>query len=211
MEYMINKISENDNKKNQELKSNQNNNIKEINGKINHKKEKIFKSASLTFYDKNLGYLLCDEFRYKEKKTLVHTVGGKVEPFDKNIFETAIREFIEETSLEAHNFFNEKNLVKEELIKEIVGMFKKKEIYKDLCINKESKYYHRYYLIILNEQSMSPEIINSIYELPEFFNGRFKTEIESLRWVKKENLETNKNKLSWLTKMFIKKLDKYFL
>ena len=170
--------------------------------------KKIFKSASLTFYDKDLGYLLCEEFRYKEKKNLIHTIGGKVETSDNNIFFTAIREFIEETNLESHNFFNQKNLSKEELIKELVKMFENKVFYRDLCINKEFNYYHRYYMINLNvEEIMCQDIINNIHSLPDFFNGIFKTEIENIHWINGNNLEIYKSKFSWLTKMFIRKLN----
>jgi ribosomal protein L4 len=54
----------------------------------------------MVFIDDKLGYLMCEEYRYKEKKKLIHPIGGKVETFDNDILETAIREFIEETNFE---------------------------------------------------------------------------------------------------------------
>jgi 8-oxo-dGTP pyrophosphatase MutT (NUDIX family) len=64
-------------------------------------------SVSLVFYHPTLGYLVGQELRKKEKDFCFHPVGGKVEVFDKDPLDTAVREFIEETSLIAHGFFTE--------------------------------------------------------------------------------------------------------
>jgi hypothetical protein len=47
----------------------------------------IHKSASITFYSKKRGYLLCMEFR--DNKLVYHPIGGKYEDKDKNIEKTA--------------------------------------------------------------------------------------------------------------------------
>lgn len=168
------------------------------------KKKKIFKSASLTFYSKDLGYLLCEEFRYKEKKLLIHPIGGKVEDYDKDIFSTAIREFIEEVNLETHPILNIKKLNKTDLTDELSYFLENKSYYIDLCINKENKYFHRYFLVLIDEIN-DEEKKKNIIELPNYFNGNYKTEIEKIYWyhLPKEQNENEKN-LSWLTKMFFK-------
>ncbi len=94
-----------------------NNELNELSYKVNNidkkkiiKIKKKYKSASLTFYNPELGYLMCEEYRYKQKKNLIHTIGGKVEDYDKDLLETAIREFMEETNLEFHPKINSTNL-----------------------------------------------------------------------------------------------------
>lgn len=183
------------------------------------KNKKIFKSASLTFYNNELGYLFCEEFRYKEKKNLIHPIGGKVEDYDKNIFSTAIREFIEEVNLESHPIINSSNNIKNILVEELEMKLEKISFYIDLCINKENKYYHRYFIVSIDDIQES-EFKKNIIELTEYFNGKYKTEINNLMWYKiyeekyDDEFETNnKNKcnktnLSWLTKIFLKKIYK---
>ncbi len=62
-----------------------------------------YKSASLVFRrslpDHYPQYLLCKEVRNKKSPPIYHPIGGKVEAYDKNILETACREFVEETRL----------------------------------------------------------------------------------------------------------------
>lgn len=72
--------------------------------------ERILCSSSITLYHHDLGFFLGNEFRYKEKDYLFHTIGGKVEEFDKTNepidgFHTAVREFVEETNLLHFDFF----------------------------------------------------------------------------------------------------------
>lgn len=176
--------------------------------KKNACKKKIFKSASLTFYSKELGYLFCEEFRYKEKKILIHPIGGKVEDYDKDIFSTAIREFIEEVDLESHPVINIKHDIKSKLVDNILEIIEKVSYYIDLCINKENKYFHRFYMILIDKIDNN-EFKKNIIELPNYFNGNCKTEINTINWYtipKEENVFwTN---ISWLTKMFIKFLIK---
>lgn len=63
-------------------------------------------SVSLVFYHPTLGYLIGQELRKKEKELMFQPVGGKVESFDKDPLDTGVREFIEETTLGMHSFFN---------------------------------------------------------------------------------------------------------
>jgi 8-oxo-dGTP pyrophosphatase MutT (NUDIX family) len=167
---------------------------------LNIKKKKTFKSASLTFYSIELGYLICEEFRYKEKKTLLHTIGGKVENYDNDIFSTAIREFIEETNLESHPKINLTNKKKNDLIEVMIDYFYEIAYYKDACVGKKNNYFHRYYMIMIDD-IQNIDLKKSIIELPVYFNDNYKTEIDKIIWY---NLIENKNinKLSWLTKIF---------
>jgi 8-oxo-dGTP pyrophosphatase MutT (NUDIX family) len=166
-------------------------------------KNKIFKSASITFYSKKLGYLLCEEFRYKEKKILLHPIGGKVENFDKDIFTTAIREFIEEVNLELHPILNANKYDKNTLTENMCEILQNLTYYIDLCINKENKYFHRYFLT-LTDNIEDNEFKSNIIELPNYFNGNYKTEINNIHWLYflTEKKDTKSN-LSWLTKMFL--------
>ena len=64
-------------------------------------------SVSLIFYHPQLGYLIGQELRKKEKDFMFQPVGGKVEVFDKDPLDTGVREFIEETTLLMHSFFED--------------------------------------------------------------------------------------------------------
>ena len=196
---------------NQSNQSKQNNQSNQNNKSNQSNQNKIYKSASLTFFDDELGYLMCEEFRYKEKKNLIHPIGGKVETFDNELIDTAIREFIEETNLEQYPYLYINKLDKNILITSIKNVIKSKIKYFDLCINKKLEYYHRYYLFelsFLDNTDTSTELNEfkkSIKELPNFFNGNFTTEVNNLEWVNandKNNLDT-KN-ISHLTRMFFK-------
>ena len=163
------------------------------------KQKKIFKSASLTFSDSNEGYLICEEYRHKERKTLLHTIGGKVELSDIDIFYTAIREFIEESNLEQHPIINIINLNKHDLILKLYNIIDKSTYYIDVCVNKQNNFYHRYYLCILNNIT-DINIQKEIYMLPLYFNNNYKTEINKIVWIN-NNEKYNKN-FSWLTRIF---------
>ena len=187
-------------------------------------KNKIFKSASLTFVDDELGYLLCDEYRYREKNNLIHPIGGKVETYDKDLLETAIREFIEETNLEQYPYNQIDKSSKNKLIENIKMIISQDIQFYDFCVGKELGYYHRYYSFNLKkipQSDITDEFIKSIRELPIFFNGNFKTEVNSLEWINiNQNINTDINqntntdannevnlkdkKFSHLTKMFFK-------
>jgi 8-oxo-dGTP pyrophosphatase MutT (NUDIX family) len=186
------------------------------NNKNNKNNNKIFKSASLVFIDDELGYLLCNEYRYKEKNTLIHPIGGKTETYDNGLLETAIREFVEETNLEQYSYEYIDKSDKNKLIENIMVIINQDVQFYDLCVSKESGYYHRFYSLNLKnikQSDMFDEFKKSIIELPKFFNGNFKTEVDSLIWFdvnnNKINLPDNKinfvdKKISHLTKMFFK-------
>jgi 8-oxo-dGTP pyrophosphatase MutT (NUDIX family) len=166
-------------------------------------KKKIFKSASLIFYSKELGYLFCEEFRYKEKKILIHPIGGKVENYDIDIFSTAVREFIEEVNLEFHPIINKENNIKSKLITNISENLKKISSYRDLCIHKKNKYFHRFYIVSIDNIE-NDKFKKNIIELPNYFNDNYKTEINKINWYKISCVDDVfwKN-ISWLTKMFV--------
>jgi 8-oxo-dGTP pyrophosphatase MutT (NUDIX family) len=173
--------------------TNNNNKIEKVS------KMKIYKSASLTFYNELKGYLICEEYRKNNKKQ-IHPIGGKVEEFDKDLLETAIREFVEETNLEHHEEINKAKLNKSDLVEKIKITIKDNIKYKDICINKKLNYYHRYYKANLDNISNDNFKLN-ITDLSNFFNGVYKTEIESIQWIKKSDLEDYRNNFSWLSKM----------
>ena len=166
--------------------------------------KKIYKSASLTFYSKKLGYLFCEEFRHTEKKILIHPIGGKVENYDKDIFSTAIREFIEEVELELHPIINLEKNIKTTLVDNICKKLENISYHKDLCIHKKNKYFHRYYFVLIDKIN-DEELKKNIIELPNYFNGNYETEINKINWylIQAEQNEFCSN-ISWLTKMFIK-------
>ena len=83
---------------------------------------------------------------------LIHPIGGKVELYDEDIFETAIREFVEETNLQEYDYKYIDKKDKNSLIKSLKKIICKK-IYYDFCINKELKYFHRYYVVNLNDMN----------------------------------------------------------
>lgn len=108
----------------------------------------IHKSASITFYSKKLGYLLCKEIR--DNKLVYHPIGGKYEEIDKSIEYTACREFIEETGiLQNIEFINLLKNKEESAINILYNILKNDEssYYFDYYVNKEKEYLHRYYII----------------------------------------------------------------
>ena len=72
--------------------------------------------------------------------------------------------------------------------------------------------------LTLKFENSSNVFINSILNLPLFFNSIYKTEVDLLLWINfqnnNQNNQNNQNniiidkKFSWLTKMFIKKIGK---
>jgi len=161
-----------------------------------------YKSASLTLYNKKNGFLLANEYRYREKKNLYHPIGGKVENFDKDLFFTSIREFIEETNLLKHTIINKGNLSIDNFCLDIYNLLNKYKEFFDICVNKNLKYFHRYYIINLDnieDLNLKKNLIN----LPKFFNNKFKTELNYLIWYNKNFKIYNKS--SWLLKILINK------
>lgn len=120
---------------------------------------KILKSASITlrkYVPESLHpqYLLCREIR--NGHLVLHPIGGKVEPTDRDILETACREFVEETRLLSIPKFSElfpeasinKSAAVEWLYQTITQYFQEPAYY-DYPVSKEKNYYHRFYIIDL--------------------------------------------------------------
>lgn len=159
-----------------------------------------YRSASLIFYDKQHGFLICDEYRYREKNKLLHLLGGKYEKEDNNLFYTGIREFIEESDLLQHEYFNSLKLEKKNLTELIYYAIVNYTSYFDICINKENNLYHRYFITNISnfyDNDFKKNIIN----LPEYFDGK-KTEIDKILWINNGEIKTHYNNFSWLIKIF---------
>lgn len=180
------------------------------------KPEKHYSSASLTFHSKQKGFMMCNEYRYKERKVLIHPIGGKTESFDDSVLITAIREFIEETDLINHEHINSAQLDKNGLIEHInnlIGPYcTQTHAHFDVCVNDAKKYYHKYYVLSIEdiEKDKNPNLndfLSHILELDKFFNGKSHTEIQSICWKKLKNLRFN-NKSSWMTTRFVKLISK---
>ena len=122
--------------------------------------------------------------------------------FDKDLFFTSIREFIEETSLLKHTIINKRNISMENFCLDIYNLLDKYKEFFDICVNKNLKYFHRYYIINLDnieDLNLKKNLIN----LPKFFNNKFKTELNYIFWYKKNYKIYNKS--SWLLKILINK------
>lgn len=177
---------------------------------------KHYSSASLTFYSKQKGFMMCNEYRHKERKVLIHPIGGKTETYDDSILVTAIREFIEETDLINHSHINSTQLDKNGLIEHVHDLISpycaQTHTHFDTCVNDAKKYYHKYYVLSIDDigKNAGPELhdfLSHILVLNEFFNGKSHTEIQSICWKKLKNLRFN-NKSSWMTTRFVKLISK---
>ncbi len=164
----------------------------------------IYKSASITFYSKNLGYLLCQEIR--DNKLVYHPIGGKYEERDGSIEYTACREFIEETGILKNKDFI--NLVDEEnkaidFIYDILANDKVTNYY-DFYVNIEKEYIHKYYIV--NMDKLDLKIIEIIKNIDSFYINTFKENsnngeyIVGLYWDKEFTTQNlNKKNYSMLT------------
>ncbi len=185
-----------------ELNSNNNENTMKKRNKKHNKKhnkkfdydhiQKIYKSASITFVDDFSRCLMCEEFRYKEQQILLHTIGGKVENYDADIFETGIREFIEEADLESHPIINSNNYDKKNLIKYLYAELKNISMSFDVKVGKNQYSFHKFYVIKLSSLNI-PSLKKSFEELPDYFNHNKKTEINKIMWLSNNN--SNKKKI----------------
>lgn len=163
-----------------------------------------FKSASITFYCKGFGFLLCKEMR--DNKLVLHPIGGKYEEEDEIIEKTASREFIEETGiLECDEFISllekdDNKSIKTRGVDLIYNLLNNKELttYYDYYVNKDKKYLHRYYLV--NVDLMEINIRNVIKKLKSFYKKKYSENmneyIYSLQWnteiIKSNNLDRKK-------------------
>ncbi len=190
-------------------------NLKEENKIKNMNLTGVYKSASITFYSKTLGYLLCQEVR--DNKLVYHPIGGKYEERDESIEYTAIREFIEETGILKHvdfvNLLNhfqytnyKNNSLEKRAIDYIYNILINNNIthHYDYYVNINKEYIHKYYLI--NVDKLNNDFMNIIRNMDSFYETTFKEfknndeYIVSLYWdksVRRRNL--NKKIYSMLT------------
>ncbi len=161
---------------NSNINHNLNHNYFPMENNINKNSTKLdgtYKSASITFYCKNMGYLLCMEMR--DNKLVYHPIGGKYENKDKCIEKTACREFIEETGiLQNNDFMNLLKNKKENAIEYIYHILQNEEacIYYDFYVNKEKFYIHRYYVVDIDK--LEDNIKNIIKNLDHFYIDTYK-------------------------------------
>ncbi len=169
----------------------------------------VYKSASITFYSKTYGYLLCKEVR--DNKLVYHPIGGKYEERDQSIEYTAAREFIEETGilknrdfihlLEQNNELNNNDLEKCG-INFIYNIILNNNIthYYDFYVNVNKEYIHKYYLI--NMDKLSENLMKIIKNMDIFYHDTFKEStnndeyIIGLNW-NKEIIKNNLNKKNY--------------
>lgn len=177
------------------------------------KPDKHYSSASLTFYSKQKGFMMCNEYRYREKKTLIHPIGGKTETYDNNILSTAVREFIEETDLLTHESINNSlSMDKNSLIEYVYNLIEPHCIYEDVCVNDAKNYHHRYYVFLIDKIVKNTNVdldnfLKHMITLDKFFNGTHSTEIQSICWKKFNDGKKHKN--SWMTRHFVRLFGKY--
>ncbi len=157
----------------------------------------IYKSASLLFFDKEKGYLICQEMR--DNKLLYHPIGGKYESKDNNIGETSIREFVEETMIYKNEKFQnllpkkhyrvhispecqEEYVMKDSIEYMYEKVFESENIeYMDYVVNEKNNYVHRFYVVEMD--GMEEEIRNIIKDMDKNYEKSGK--IEKLEWDKK--------------------------
>lgn len=184
----------------------------------------IYKSASITFYSKSKGYLLCKEFR--DNKLVFHPIGGKYEDRDGSIEYTACREFIEESGILKNNDFltllsnytsSDENIItynrslfnKEEqkAIEFIYDILTNDKItnYYDFYVNIDKEYIHKYYLI---------NIDNLCCNIEDHCIEKFKKIIENIDIFYEDTFKEIKNnneyiqELNWNKKLTKENLNK---
>ena len=187
-------------------------------------------SASLIPYHSSIGYLLGEEYRWKEHEFMFHMVGGKVEKFDTDAVSTAVREFIEETNLLANPFFQEmafknfetwcsQNTITLETKYPPYSFFIQKELedavrphltYYDEQVSQQGKI-HRFYILdifAMEHKKIRNIILQMPYDYTHFHpNMRMYDKMWSLHWVHVSMLQFLPEK-SYLLRRFIAILDK---
>ena len=183
-------------------------NVKKV--KKNYNSDKKFASASLTFAHSSRGYLLCNEYRWGEKKDLYHLIGGKIEKTDMDILFTAVREFVEET-----NIFMDNTIVMnkdiEYISKKIYNQIKEKVKYLDLTVNREKKLFHRFFLFDINKFKSS-DLRKKIINLPKYMEKleeKDNKELNFLLWINGENKELISNEFSYMLNVFNKNINNF--
>lgn len=132
-----------------------------------------FASASLSFYLRGEGYLVCNENRntYKggpKDTPMFNTIGGKVED-GEDILDTAIREFSEEALLDI-----EAQGVLRRLVEDNIFFY-------DFCCSVPKQLYHRFFVVDLKYESNYDSVEGFIVD---FMAKRSKDDgVNSLVWV----------------------------
>ncbi len=176
--------------------------------------EKLFSSASLTFIQGSRGFLVSNEFRWVEQKNMYHTIGGKTDDSDFDIFYTAIREFVEETNIHLDESL-EKNKNCENLVYKLYLMIRDKVKHYDMIIGQHKNLYHRFFIFNVNWFE-DWEIRNKIINLPEFYknlidnNLRTNSELNYLKWLPEEEYsDSNNEMITSLLKEQAKKINSF--
>jgi hypothetical protein len=176
--------------------------------------EKLFSSASLTFIQGSRGYLVSNEFRWIEQKNMYHTIGGKTDDSDIDIFYTAVREFVEETNIYLDESLD-KNKNCDNLSYKLYLMLRDKVKYYDMIIGQHKNLYHRFFIFNVNWFE-DWDIRNKIINLPEFYqnlidkNLRTNSELNYLKWLSEEEYSNNNNEMiTNLIKEQAKKIDRF--
>lgn len=149
-------------------------------------------SVSLVLFIPKKGYLICNEFRKFQQKNLYHLIGGKVEETDLNPFDSAIREFIEETSL---NIFlkDSKYVLRENLIKN-------KSF--NICTHYQKQLYHRFFICEIQDENL----LNFFNEFPSEFEKVENKNLNKLLFIEKEKFDNIKEDSTELLIKFFRKL-----
>ncbi len=174
---------------------------------------KLFASASITFYQNSRGYLIANEFRWREQKNFFHPIGGKVEPRDWDILFTAVREFVEET-----NFFLEKSITEKNSIYKLTALIYNqiadKVKYLDKEVSPNGPLYHRFFIFNINRFT-NLKLRKLIVSLPEFYNELLKnnlrknTELNYLIWLSDYDYVEKKNEIGFLLKHNIDNINSF--
>lgn len=111
----------------------------------------VIRSVSIILYDKELGFLLCDEMRkdFVGNKSLnSHMIGGKVDMEDSSPLFTGIREFSEELE------YRYQGLSIDETINKLMNEFNEcKKLWYDHLVSPKKGFYNRFYIINISKIS----------------------------------------------------------
>jgi 8-oxo-dGTP pyrophosphatase MutT (NUDIX family) len=137
----------------------------------------IYKSASITWIWHNKT-LLCREYRHG--KLLIHPIGGKYEDHDGDISHTAIREFLEESNILQNPDFQLLLLPHQSATEYFTTYVIPKAQFYDYCVNQTHQYYHRYYIVELEEMEKTfQQILKNAHT---WYQKRDSECIEELIW-----------------------------
>ncbi len=141
----------------------------------------IIRSASITPYDPNNGFCICEEERKGFPDTSVitinaHLVGGKAEMDDIHPFQTGIREFCEEVPFILPGFSLEQTV---EILRDEFEPCTKR--FKDVLVSKQKNLYHRFYIVNISEM-MNDEVKSELYKTINHWRKTEKSSLTKLVW-----------------------------